>query len=153
MLTDPKLRYVPDTYQAFGNNGNCFDNNINDEDCVGYFSQELRNRLYYMSDHLPIVMTLETNKEMVLSTQDFEMANPILLESTLVKETLNIHVDSNSSGNISFEIYNVLGQKLLEYNSRNQQFISIDVSQFANGIYYLKTSLPNSPTLKFLKSS
>lgn len=153
MLTDPKLRYVPDTYQAFGNNGNCFDNNINDEDCAGFFSYELRNRLYYMSDHLPIVMTLETNKEIVLSTQDFAITNPILLESTLVKENLNIHLNSSNSGNVSFEILNVLGQKLLDFNSRNQSFISIDVSLFANGIYYLKASIPNSPTIKFLKSS
>lgn len=153
ILTDPKLKYIPNTYKAFGNNGNCFDNNINDEDCFGDFSQELRNDLYYMSDHLPIVMSLETNKEMVLSTQDFTTRNPIILEKTLVKESLNIYLDSNISGNISFEVYNVLGQKLLEYNSRNQQFITIDVSQFANGIYYLKTNLPNSPTFKFLKSS
>lgn len=153
MMTDPKLRYVPDTYKAFGNNGNCYDGNINDEDCVGEFSQELRNNLYLMSDHLPVVMELETNKELVLSTQDFVVKNPILLEKTVVKENLNLHLDSSISGSLSLEIYNALGQKLLEYSSKNEQFISIDVSHFSDGIYYLKTNLQNSQTFKFLKSS
>lgn len=153
MMTDPKLRYVPDTYKAFGNNGNCYDGNINDEDCVGEFSHELRNNLYLMSDHLPVVMELETNKELVLSTQDFVVKNPILLEKTVVKENLNLHLDSSISGSLSLEIYNALGQKLLEYSSKNEQFISIDVSHFSDGIYYLKTNLQNSKTFKFLKSS
>lgn len=153
MLTNPKLKYIQDTYKSFGNNGNCYDHNINDPECIGDFSQQLRDNLYYMSDHLPIVMDLETNKEIVLSTESFTTTNPIRLETSLVRENLNIYLDTSISESISFEIYNVIGQKLLDYNSKNQQFISIDVSQIANGIYYLRSNLPNSPTFKFLKSS
>lgn len=153
MMEDPKLRYIPDTYKAFGNNGNCFDKNINDPDCEGDFSQTLRDNLYYMSDHLPIVMDLETNKEIVLGTDESTFNNSISLENTWVRETLKIHLHPNILENISFEIYNVIGQKLLEFNSKNQQSITLDVSHFANGIYYLKADLPNSQTFKFLKSS
>lgn len=153
MMSDPKLRYIPDTYKAYGNNGNCFDNSINSPDCDGIFSQTLRENLYNMSDHLPVVMDVETNKEIVLSNQDFAREKLINLEATLVGEKLNLRLSSNVSEKITFEVYNTIGQKLLEHHSENQQYISIDVSQLANGVYYLKSSLPNSPTFKFLKTT
>lgn len=152
MLSDPKLKYLDDTYKSFGNNGNCFDNSINSPDCFGDFSQALRENLYNMSDHLPIVMNLETNKQIVLSNDDFSLASPIELENTLVTEKLNIRLNSNLSEKFSFEVYNVLGQKLLEYTSENSDYISIDASQLTSGIYYLKTNLPTSQTFKFLKT-
>jgi endonuclease/exonuclease/phosphatase family metal-dependent hydrolase len=153
MQNNPKLKYIPDSYKAFGNNGNCYDNSVNSPDCAGDFGATLRDNLYNMSDHLPIVMNLETNKQIVLSNNDFSVESIIELENTLVTNKLNIHLNSNLSENVSFVIYNTLGQKLLEYNSENSEYISIDVSQLTNGIYYLKTNLPNSRTFKFLKTS
>jgi hypothetical protein len=153
MQTNPKLKYLADSYKSFGNNGNCYDNSINNPDCSGDFSQALRENLYNMSDHLPIVMNLETNKQIILSNDDFEAKSSIELENTLVDEKLNIRLNSNLSGKVSFEVYNILGQKLLEYTSENSEYISIDVSQLTNGIYYLKTNLPASQTFKFLKIS
>jgi hypothetical protein len=152
MQNDPKLKYIPDSYKSFGNNGNCYDNSINSPDCFGDFSQTLRENLYNMSDHLPIVMNLETNKQIVLSNVDFSIVSPIELENTLVTEKLNIRLNSNLSEKFSFEVYNVLGQKLLKYTSENSEFVSIDVSQLNNGVYYLKTNLPASQTFKFLKT-
>ena len=153
MKTEPKLKYIPETYKAFGNNGNCFDNSINSSDCGGEFSQTLRDNLYNFSDHLPVVMDLETNKQIVLSTQDFVKEFSFSLESTMVNEVLNIRLSSNISEKVSFEVYNVMGQKLVEKPMENRQYLSIDVSQLSNGIYYLKSNLPNSPTIKFLKTS
>ena len=97
-------------------------------------------------------MNLETNKQIVLSNDDFSLASPIELENTLVTEKLNIRLNSNLSEKFSFEVYNVLGQKLLEYTSENSDYISIDASQLTSGIYYLKTNLPTSQTFKFLKT-
>ncbi len=130
MISDPKLRYIPDTYKSFGNNGNCFDNSINSPDCDGFFNQVLRDNLYNMSDHLPIVMDLETNKEIVLGGQDFVMETPITLEATSVNKKLNIRLGSNVLEKISFVIYNAIGQKLMELNSENQQYVSIDIANW-----------------------
>lgn len=58
------LSYVPNSYKAYGNNGNCFDKSINNTSCTGTFSQQLRDDLYYFSDHLPVVMELYTSKLM-----------------------------------------------------------------------------------------
>lgn len=153
MLSDPKLKYINDTYKSFGNNGNCFDNSINSTDCSGGFSQELREFLYNMSDHLPIIMDLETNKEIVLSTDDFLALDSIIIENTIVSKNLNIQMGSNFSRNITFEVYNTLGQKLMKFNSETSAHLSIDVSQLTNGVYYLKTDQPVSRMLKFIKTS
>ena len=129
MQSNPKLKYITDTYKAFGNNGNCYDNSINSPDCAGEFSTELRGNLYNMSDHLPIVLDLETNKQIVLGANDFTIKPSIVLENTLVQHKLHIRLNSNLSENVSFEVYNVLGQKLLEFTSEYSNYISIDVSR------------------------
>lgn len=153
MLENPKLRYIPGTYRSIGNNGNCFKKSVNDPDCTGYYSQQLRDNLYNFSDHLPVVLDLETNKDIILDTPNFVIQNPIKLRETLVRETLNLEIHPDYVGQASFEIYNVLGQKLMEFHSNNQSNQSIDLSSFANGVYYLKTNISNVPTIKFIKTS
>lgn len=154
MQTNPKLRYIPDTYKAYGNNGNCYNQNINSTDCVGNFDQNLRDNIYNMSDHLPVVMELETNKEFVLSTTEFDTVHAkIELESTLVASELRIHISSDISENVSFEIYNTLGQKVVPVPTSSATNRTIDVSYLANGMYYLKNNLSVGKPIKFLKTS
>lgn len=152
MQDNPKLKYIPDTYHAFGNNGNCFDKSINNGDCFGDFSQALRDNLYNMSDHLPIVMNLETNKEIVLGATNLVVQSPFTLENTLVKEQVNLRINSNFSGKLSFGIYNIMGQKLLESTEENSEYISIDVSHLSQGIYYFKMNHPLWQPIKFVKT-
>ena len=152
MQNNPKWKYVANSYKSFGNNGNCFDNSINSPDCSGDFSQSLRDNLYNMSDHLPIVMHLETNKEIVLTSPEYHPEFAFSVENTLVKNSLNIRVNPSVIGTISFEIYNVIGQKLMENSAENSNAISMDTSALEPGIYYLKSNLPDAKTIKFLKS-
>jgi hypothetical protein len=151
MQNNPKLNYVANSYKSFGNNGNCFDNSINSPDCSGDFSQSLRENLYNMSDHLPIVMQLETNKQ-ILDLPDFQQENAFTVENTLVKNALNIKLNPSFYGAISFEIYNALGQKLMEYSTKNSASVSIDTGALKPGIYYLKSDLPANKTIKFVKT-
>lgn len=152
--TNEKLKYVPNSYLSFGNNGNCYKKSINDPECDGFYNQETRDDLYWMSDHLPVVMEMTTNKT-ILNTENFtfESAQPFKLRSSLVRENLQISVNMNFSQTLRFTIYNVLGQKILESSTHKKDEIAIDVSSLSNGIYYIKSNIPNTPTLKFLKSS
>ncbi|WP_133240817.1 hypothetical protein [Marixanthomonas spongiae] len=154
MQTNPKLKYVEGSYQAFGNNGNCFNNSVNSPDCTGDFSETLRNDLYNMSDHLPVVMELQTNKDIILSGTDFEgNALTISIENTLAKTLLKVLVKTQILENSMFSIYNVLGQKVLEHPiNTSEKTIFIPVSHLADGIYYLQTGLQDKP-LKFVKTS
>ena len=150
MLTNPSLRYIPDTYKAFGNNGNCFDLSINDTNCSGFYSETLRENLYNMSDHLPIVMNLETNEEIViLNTPSLVIDNSIYLENTSVSEKLKI-VYPNATP-IQFWIINSMGQILSEFNSEGGENLEWDVSYLPTGFYYLKFNTQNNSPIKFIK--
>ncbi|MFC7357434.1 T9SS type A sorting domain-containing protein [Jejudonia soesokkakensis] len=154
MLTNPVMRYVPDTYKSYGNNGNCYNLDVRDPGCTGEFSQELRNNIYSMSDHLPVVMELETNKQIILATEEFEVTEAVFqLEKTIVSEALELTFAQTPDTAVTIEIYNTLGQKVLIETSQNQTSVFINVSSLAEGVYYLKTNLNTTQTIKFLKIS
>lgn len=154
MLTDPKLKYVTNTYEALGNNGNCYNNDISDESCTGDFSQSLRNSLYSMSDHLPIVLDLETNKEIViLNNPDFAINNTILsLDKTLVQDKLQVTINNKYLDASDIMVFNTLGQLIVNIPIHNQEQLTIDTSTLTQGLYYIKTNLSQFQPLKFIKS-
>ena len=154
MISNPKLRYVENSYKSYGNNGNCYDMDVNDPFCAGVFGQELRNNLYSMSDHLPVVMQLQTNQEIVLGGTDFAITETgIKLKSTVVTNEITLLSTQTLSPDFRFAIYNTLGQKVLEWNENPSQEISVPISTLTNGVYYIKTNLPKTEPLKFLKTS
>ncbi len=148
--TSNTLHYVTDTYKAFGNNGNCYNNDISSTDCVGDFSQTLRNSLYSMSDHLPVAMQLETNKEFVLGNPDFTTEETIFISKNPVGETLQI--TSSQVGLNTLKLFNSLGQLVKKVNLPNNiKTIQVDVSGFSQGLYYVTTNILGSTPLKFIK--
>jgi len=151
MESDPKMRYLDNTYKSFGNNGNCYNVSINNEDCTGVYSQETRENLYNMSDHLPVIMELETNKEFLLSSPEFVANNAISIKNTLVTNQLLLSISEEYSEKVTFAIYNSLGQKVLEYDAENENSIIFDVSFLQSGLFYIKTSITNGAVLKFMK--
>lgn len=65
--------YEPDSYYALGNTGTCYNQSITQCD-GGEYSDELLSSLYYMSDHLPVILKLNlgvgtVNVEEELSTK------------------------------------------------------------------------------------
>jgi exonuclease III len=151
MTSDPRMNFIIDSYKSFGNNGNCFNLDISDESCLGEYNQQLRNNLFSMSDHLPVVMQLETNKEFVLSTSEFSLTEEYTINSTLVNDVLKLTIKKEIAKNTSFAIYNTLGQKVKEINNNNKTYIHVNVSGLASGLYYIKSNLTNNTILKFIK--
>ena len=107
-----------------------------------------------MSDHLPVVMQLETNQEILLAGTDFDSTKTELkLKSTIVTHTVTLLSTMPLATDFRFEIYNSLGQMVLNWNENPSQEISVAISTLTNGIYYITTNLPNTEPLKFLKTS
>ncbi|MDB9911588.1 T9SS type A sorting domain-containing protein [Flavobacteriaceae bacterium] len=151
MMTNPNLLYKADSYKAYGNNGNCYNNNINDINCGGVYNQTIRDALYNMSDHLPVVMELETDQEIViLEVPQQQLAQPFSLKRTLVSDVLTVYSPQGDTQDDSFVVFNTLGQEILNFKTKANTTI-IDVSQLAKGVYYL-TNTSSNKTLKFLKT-
>ncbi|WP_203296321.1 T9SS type A sorting domain-containing protein [Luteirhabdus pelagi] len=151
MLTDPTLRYVENSYKAFGNNGNCYNDSVNDFDCSGSYSQQLRNNLYNMSDHLPVLLQLETNKDIVLSGTEFAVGKTqIEVFKTVVNHSLEGFIPFEKV-TTTLQVYNVLGQMVKSQSFQTGTF-ELNVSDLANGLYYIKAKGHSNP-IKFLKAS
>ncbi|EDP95350.1 hypothetical protein KAOT1_09766 [Kordia algicida OT-1] len=157
VLTNSDLYYVPNSYKSYGNNlnPNCYNRAINSSDCAEVpgsgvsYSQTLRNALHDMSDHLPVVMELETN-EQLLSTTEFTATNTLqFIRGNVTNNQLDFVLNSSQTDN-KYVIYDVLAQKLMSGTIENNDITSVDVSNLPTGIYYLKIN-NYTETKKFIK--
>ena len=150
--TSPRFSYVDESYKAYGNNGNCLDKDVKDPDCTGEFSQVLRNNLYNMSDHLPVVMQFQIN-EGFLSTTEFEQ-KPFFwfVSSNISSSAVTVGIDNSQLGsqNDKLYIYNAFGQLVQVLPVNQRETIVIPVEKLAGGLYFIKTDASAS-VLKFIK--
>ncbi|WP_082113380.1 T9SS type A sorting domain-containing protein [Kordia jejudonensis] len=157
MMTNTDLYYVANSYKSYGNNNNpnCYNREINSSDCAEVpgsgisYSQTLRNALYDMSDHLPVVMELETN-EQLLSTSSFNAeATFNFIRGNVTSDELAFVLNSSKKDN-EYVIYNVLGQELQSGTIKNNDITRVNVGTLPKGIYYL-TIENYTETKKFIK--
>ena len=158
MLTNTDLFYVPDSYKSFGNNqnSNCYNRAINSADCAEVpgstttsYSVAMRNALHDMSDHLPVVMELQTN-EQLLSTSEFaETTSFNFVRGNVTANELAFVLNSPQKNN-EYVIYDVLARKLIYGKIENNDITNVDVSRLPKGIYYLKIE-NYTETKKFIK--
>ncbi|MBC8754871.1 T9SS type A sorting domain-containing protein [Kordia sp. YSTF-M3] len=157
ILTNPDLYYVPNSYKSFGNNLNpsCYNSAINSTDCAPLpgattiYSQALRNALHDMSDHLPVVMELETNEQLLNTSQFAEAATFNFIRGNVVEDQLSFMLNSTQKNN-EYAIYDVLARKLTSGKMNNNDITNVDVSYLPKGIYYLKIK-NYTETQKFIK--
>lgn len=154
LLTSSDLYYVPNSYKVFGNNStiNCYNQEINSSNCSGLdYDQAIRDDLYFMSDHLPVIAQLETN-EVLLSAEEFAAIHPIqVMGSNVVSDWLNLQLSSVEPNIDYISIYNTLGQKIENYKIENYSQLKLDVSNFSVGVYYIIASNRTSKPIKFIK--
>ncbi len=142
--TSSTLYYVNNSYKSVGNNGNCYNSYVSNTDCSGEFSQDLRNALQQFSDHLPIVMSLETPQNTLsILKKDYSI---LFLNSNIAKNSLSIQMKEKVG---LIKIYNQLGQTVYKIKNVNQKELKIYTNTFSKGIYYLIAD--TYKPLKFLK--
>ena len=150
LLGSADINYVPASYKAFGNNGNCFNKRINDPSCTGTYSQAMRDVLYNLSDHLPVVLQLEV--PYVLSTAKYNDNQYFTLPNgNIIENELTLKCDTSLYGG-QISIFNSLGQKVRELII-SHTIETIDMDGISKGIYYIALNSNNSIRgLKFIKN-
>lgn len=148
MLNNNKFTFKPETYAAYGNNGNCFNLSINDPICDGTYNTALRTQLYNMSDHLPVVLDFESSENIILNTETIDQGTTGLqIKNTLVKNNLHIFSETNTT----IEIFSMLGQKINSFNVLPNIKNIINLENLSSGIYLLIATNNNSAPIKIIK--
>ena len=151
MDANPELSYVSDSYKVYGNNvnSNCFNRAINSNDCSGSeYSFAIRDALHDFSDHLPVLVELQTNQS--LSVTDFVEEQAIaIIGPTIVDDILKLQTKSSLTNNLKLNIFNNIGQ-LVKTVDVNNTLMYIDATPFTDGIYYITSSKFQFKPLKFV---
>jgi endonuclease/exonuclease/phosphatase family metal-dependent hydrolase len=137
MNPNAKFVYQAESYQALGNNGTCYNQdliNCSTEDNVPF---ELLRSLYHMSDHLPIVLNLDINEEVSTTELPLSSENPLL---EIAPNPANTQIDLVQHGTnpIDLRIFNAQGKLILAQKLREQK-TTIDITHLAQGVYIVQT--------------
>lgn len=144
-----RFSYVNGSYQAYGNNGDCLDKDVKDSSCTGTYSQALRDNLYYMSDHLPIVMQFQINEPLAVKNHDKKSL--MWFESSNVSDQeVVVGIDASNAGNDELLVYNSLGQLVKKVGIYNKKSVVISTRNLTSGVYFIKMT-QSSNVLKFIK--
>lgn len=151
LTTNTELKYTPNSYSAYGNNKNCYNLDVKDALCTGTYSQQIRNTLFDMSDHLPVVLELETTRT-ILGVEDVQLSKKMRLNaSNLIANSISLHIEP-ALYNSKLNIYNHLGQIVHSETTTTNPLITIDVNHLAEGIYMITSNEALHSSIKFIKT-
>lgn len=151
-LLDPnhEVSYINDSYQTYGNNGNCYNEDISDNTCSGSYSQNTRNLLWNMSDHLPLVLDLKFEQNFLNLNEFSNQAILNFSQGNVVSNYLAVTINPNYVNSINeLYVYDSLGRRVKVKTVDNDEVL-IATEDLANGIYILNSN--KSKPLKFLVS-
>ena len=155
MHSNSDIFYVDNSYQVYGNNNNplCWNSEINTSDCNGaLYNSTIRESLYYMSDHLPVTLELQTNDQL-LNQLDNTLNAPIeFINGNSIENELKLKINYTKNTISELFIFNSLGQKITSVILGDSSYLTIDTSHLSSGLYYVKTNINTINPLKFIKN-
>ncbi|MBG0782085.1 MAG: T9SS type A sorting domain-containing protein [Bacteroidales bacterium] len=150
------VRYVTDSYQAFGQDGNRFNGSIINPANTAV-SEEIATALHQMSDHLPVVLDLRVDKVLDLNEQHIK---PFLasIKPNPVRGLLQLEFYLNKPNQMWVNIYAIDGQLInrmvLPALSGKNSF-QINLESMQPGIYLLQLldEKGNAEILRVIKAN
>lgn len=127
MNGNESLSYVENSYYPLGNNGSCYNQSITSCNVNNDVPYDILRALYFMSDHLPIVMQLHTESNIQVA----EYQKPRILVASAPGG-----VFISSSSQVDFEIYDVSGRFIQSYQNQLSGYIQLQGLQ--NGSYLIR---------------
>lgn len=140
------MKYISNTYKALGNDGNHYNKAINSPANTSV-PTNVADALYYMSDHLPVLMKLYCDN--VLSVNEavknlnwngYFTNNNFVFKSTQNENKLNI------------QVYDVVGKLVKNVVFENQPSFNINLNALSTGLYFVKIfTLSHQETFRIVK--
>lgn len=132
------LQYVNGTYKAYGNDGNHYNKAINGTPTNTAVPTNIADALYYMSDHLPVVMklyydgTTNVNELANNSWTGYYFNNLFNFKSNQLENKLNI------------EVLDLLGKTIKKEVFSHTKSLQLNLSSLNNGLYFVKVNGDNT---------
>jgi endonuclease I len=105
-----------------------------------------------------IIEATDNEPETVLSTENNYLVSTTIGIDNILQEKLNIYPNpTNNKINIelddkvsikSVQVYNLIGEKILEYNQINESSFKVDLEQFPKGLYIIQVDSPDYTVTK-----
>ncbi len=141
------LTYLANSYTALGNDGNHYNSSINFGPTNTSAPQNVIDALYYMSDHLPIVMKAYVDPNVSVN----EVRNDNSWKGYFAQNQFNFS-SSIMEKQLEIEVLDLLGKQVYSQSFRNQKRLVIALSGLRQGVYFVKVfNNINQKTFKLFK--
>ena len=131
------VMYVENTYVAEGQDGNHYNQSINNGTNTAV-SADIANALYYMSDHLPVSMTIMLGGTVGYNVLNTDNIKIIYQVQNKVLELKNL----STHGLIS--VFDMSGSCLKQIKIKGQNSSTLDLSNLDSGMYIAHLVLENN---------
>lgn len=124
-----------------------------DDSCMNIFTINQKDRITAVMNNSLRRASLKTSNACTspLSTQEFDLLNSVQLYPNPTNEIINIAL-SNSELPDNFVIFNSLGQTIVDVKVASVTDLTINMSKYQSGIYFIKIAKAGSVrTLRFIK--
>lgn len=129
------LTYVPNSYEALGNDGNHFNKSINASPTNTSAPSNVIDALYYMSDHLPIIIktyvaaNVSVEEEQISSKwKGYFANNKFYFSSNKIEPTLKV------------EVFDLLGKLVKSETKMSTKKLDLVLNNMQASMYFIKIS-------------
>jgi len=138
MNNTDKIKYIPNTYKAVGQDGNRYNQTIispTNNSVPSIVSQAL----YDMSDHLPVLMDLEISLPSITFIKELAGLERLKFKNP---NTGNLLIDfSNQKQTVkTVEILDLTGKVLFEKHLNSESYAQFDISELNSGAYLIRVT-------------
>lgn len=126
------FRYIFNSYNALGNNGTCYNQDLIDCSTQNNVPANVLSALYYMSDHLPVVM--EITSDLTLETSTENSLNDTKIYPNPTQSSFRVKSSIQETLNVS--VLNTNGEIVINTTVQNE----ILVNHLEPGVYFLLLS-------------
>lgn len=147
-----KIKYIPGTYKALGQDGLRINQSINSP-VNNTIPLAVADALFNNSDHLPVIAKYEVTIPGTVFVENMEYKNEFLaFINNPVKDNIILNIADSEMMNLNCEILSVYGQKLQmqKLKSERSGIYTIPASNLQKGIYLLRL-YNNNQELKVIK--
>ena len=127
-----RFQYQDSSYRALGNNGTCYNQDLIACSSVDNVPFDILRSLYHMSDHLPVVLSLDVLE--VVSTIDFSLTSIDKIKIAPNPAQAQIKIDGKGINFIDLRIFNLQGKLILEQPLMEHK-TTVGINHLIPGLY------------------